>query len=257
MGIESPAPVTTSDALKAGFSNELGANGTVRFLKNISGLWLIQECKRQWELEGEALDYSQMGNLAGMADPFTAFIDPDDPYFSSPGQMSAKIAAWCGNSGQPVPRDKGTILRIATESLALSYRAAFENIQTLIGRSYPTLHLGGGGIQNQSLCQATADALGIEVIAGPVEATSCGNVIIQMLATGGIESLDAGRDLIQRSFAFKSYHPHDTEAWNAAYGRVQATWQLGLTPPPVGRSAVGPLSLWRSSATAGSLHARH
>ncbi len=217
MGIESRNAVTTAEALKAGFSNELGINRSVRFLKNISGLWLIQECKRQWELDGKSLDFATMAKLAEEAEPFSAFIDPDDASFASPGDMPAKIATWCEKTGQAVPHDTGTILRVATDSLALKYRMVYESACKLSGRKFETLHAGGGGIKNQMLCQATANALGIEVIAGPIEATSCGNVIIQMLATGEINSLSAGRELIRQSFDFKSYQPRDTEAWNAAF----------------------------------------
>ena len=219
MGIESPDAVTSEAALAAGFCNELGVNGSVRFLKNISGLWLIQECRRQWELDGEKLDYATMERMAAAADPFTAFIDPDDPVFASPGNMPDKILAWCQKSGQQPPQDKGTIIRIATDSLALKYRTVLESIQALTGRTYQRLHAGGGGTKDRPLCQATANALGIEVVAGPVEATSCGNVITQMLGTGHLQDLRQARELIQRSFDFQSYQPQDRAAWDAAYAR--------------------------------------
>jgi rhamnulokinase len=222
MGIESPVAITGGDALAHGFCNELGVNNSVRFLKNISGLWLIQECKRQWELDGEPLDFATMASLAEAATPFTALIDPDDASFASPGGMPAKIQAWCEKTGQPVPRDKGTILRVATESLALKYRVVFEDIKSLTGRDFQRLHAGGGGIQNETLSRATANALGIEVVAGPVEATSCGNVITQMLGTGHLANLDAGRELIRRSFDFRIYQPQDRAAWDAAYAGFQA-----------------------------------
>jgi len=221
MGIETPDAVTTPDALERGFSNELGVAGTVRFLKNIAGLWLIQECKRQWELDGENVDYSTMTTMAEAAEPFSAFIDPDDPVFASPGGMPEKIRAWCEKSGQNVPQDKGTILRVATDSLALKYRLVFANIKALTGRDFQRLHAGGGGIQNELLSRATANALNVEVVAGPVEATSCGNVITQMLATGHIADLHAGRELIRRSFDFRIYQAQDTAAWDEAYARFR------------------------------------
>jgi rhamnulokinase len=219
MGIEATEAITSEVALKHGFCNELGVNGSVRFLKNIAGLWLIQECKRQWELDGNPLDYATMAAMADAAEPFSAFIDPDDPVFASPGDMPSKIQAWCGKTGQPVPQDQGTILRVATESLALKYRTVFENIKSLTGREFTRLHTGGGGIQNETLSRATANALGIEVVAGPVEATSCGNVITQMIATGHLTDLDAGRELIRRSFDFRIYQPQDTSAWDVAHQR--------------------------------------
>ena len=221
MGVETDRPVTTPEALGYGFCNELGVAGSVRFLKNIGGLWLIQECKRQWELDGEKLTYAEMAALANAAEPFTAFIDPDDAIFASPGGMPEKIRAWCEKSGQPVPADKGQILRIATESLALKYRVVYERIRQLTGRDFPRLHAGGGGIQNELLSQATADALGIEVVAGPVEATSCGNVITQMTGTGHLPDIAAGRELIRRSFEFRTFTPRDSAAWEAAYQRFQ------------------------------------
>ncbi len=217
MGIESSTAVTSTEALQAGFSNELGFNRSVRFLKNISGLWLLQECKRQWEIEGKNFDFSTMAKLAEETEPFSAFIDPDDPVFASPGDMPAKIAAWCENTGQKIHHDTGTILRVATDSLALKYRMAYEAVCQLSGRTFETLHAAGGGIKNQMLCQATANALNIPVTAGPIEATSLGNVIIQMLATGHIESLAEGRERIRHSFDFKHYQPRDTAAWDAAY----------------------------------------
>ncbi len=219
MGVEIERPITTVEALGYGFSNELGVNGTVRFLKNIAGLWLIQECKRQWELDGEKLSYAEMASLASEAEPFTAFIDPDDASFASPGGMPAKIRAWCEKTGQPVPRDHGQVLRVATESLALKYRVVYDRIRELTGMDFTRLHAGGGGIQNELLSQATADALGMEVVAGPVEATSCGNVITQMVATGELSDFAIGRDLIRRSFSFRTFVPGDQDAWQAAFLR--------------------------------------
>jgi rhamnulokinase len=160
--------------------------------------------------------------MAEDAPPFSAFIDPDDASFASPGGMPAKIQAWCAKSGQTVPQDKGTILRVATESLAMKYRTVFESIQSLTGRTYTRLHAGGGGIQNETLSRATANALGIEVVAGPVEATSCGNVITQMIGTGHLPDLQAGRELIRRSFDFRIYEPQDTAAWDAAYATFRS-----------------------------------
>lgn len=221
MGVEASEPITTPEALEYGFCNELGVAGSVRFLKNIGGLWLIQECKRQWELEGIKLSYAEMAELANAATPFTAFVDPDDAVFAAPGGMPGKIQQWCAKSGQPVPSDHGQILRVATESLALKYRVVFDRIRALTDRDYTTLNAGGGGIQNELLSQATANALGIEVIAGPVEATSCGNVITQMVGTHHLTDFAAGRDLIRRSFEFRCYRPENQDAWSEAYLRFK------------------------------------
>lgn len=221
MGIETRESYTGPDAYGIGFCNELGVDGTVRFLKNIAGLWLIQECKRQWSLDGENLDYAALAELAKEAEPFTAFIDPDDPIFASPGDMPNKIAAWCEKTGQTVPKKKGCILRIASESLALKYRVTLDHLRNLTGHDFKRLHAGGGGIQNELLTQSTANALGIEVVAGPIEATSCGNLITQMIATGGIPDFEAGRQIIRDSFEFITYTPQEKEAWDAAYERFK------------------------------------
>ena len=221
MGLEAREPIRRPDAFAARFCNELGVENSVRILKNIAGLWLIQECKRQWALDGDKLAFAEMAALAEAAPTFSAFIDPDDPVFSAPGEMPSKIQEWCRKSGQAVPEDKGTILRVASESLALKYRVVFENLCALSGKRFTRLHAGGGGIQNAFLAQATANALGIEVVAGPVEATSCGNLIVQMMATGHVADLAAGRRLIRDSFEFQTYQPRDGAAWDAAYGRFK------------------------------------
>lgn len=226
MGVETDVPVTTTEALERGFCNELGVAGSVRFLKNIGGLWLIQECRRQWNLDGEKLSYAEMATLANEAAPFTAYIDPDDPIFATPGGMPEKIRDFCEKSGQTIPQDKGQVLRVATESLALKYRMVYDHIRQLTGRAFKRLHAGGGGIQNELLSQATADALGIEVIAGPVEATSCGNVITQMIGTGYLPDIQAGRDLIRRSFEFRTFAPSDSAAWEAAFLRFKSVLAL-------------------------------
>ena len=217
MGVESKHPVRSEEALSLGFCNELGIANSVRFLKNIAGLWIVQECKRQWEREGKNHSFTELVALSAAAAPFFAFIDPDDSSFSSPGNMPGKIQAYCEKTGQPIPSDIGQLLRVATDSLALKYRLVFERIKKLTGRDYSRLHAGGGGIQNEALCQATANALGIEVQAGPIEATSCGNIITQMIATGEIPDFPTGRKLIRESFDFKTYSPTDTAAWDAAY----------------------------------------
>ena len=217
MGVELRQPITTPEALELGFCNELGVAGTVRFLKNIAGLWLIQECKRQWDLDGQSHSFGELAEMAAAAEPFTAFIDPDDAVFATPGNMPSKIRSYCERTGQAVPESIGQVLRVATESLALKYRYVYENIIRLTGLEFTRLHAGGGGIQNAMLCQATANALGIEVIAGPIEATSCGNIITQMIATGEAPDFAAGRALIRESFGFTTYSPTDVASWERVY----------------------------------------
>jgi rhamnulokinase len=222
MGVEEDEAIKSPEAFAAGFCNELGVNDTVRFLKNISGLWIIQECKRQWELDGKKLSYAEMAKLAIEAEPFTAFIDPDDASFATPGEMPQKIRAYCERTGQVIPDTDGRILRVATESLALKYRVVYDRICTLTSRDFSRLHAGGGGTQNEFLSQATADALGLEVVAGPIEATSCGNVITQMIGTGHLPDFQAGRDLIRRSFEFRTFVPGNQETWEIAIARFKA-----------------------------------
>jgi len=222
MGVELREPVLTEEARQAGFGNELGVEGSVRFLKNISGLWIIQECRRHWALEGDDLDYAALAALAEEAEPFKAFIDPDDPSFAAPGDMPLKIQAFCERTGQNVPATKGTLLRVATESLALKSRHVFEKVKALSGRTFARVHMGGGGIRNELLTQATADALGLEVLAGPAEATSCGNLVTQMTATGHLADVAAGRELVRRSLEIQSCPPHDPATWDAAYRRFVA-----------------------------------
>lgn len=219
MGLETRDPILTSEAYSARCCNELGFDNKVRFLKNIGGLWLIQECKRQWALEGEDISYGDMAKLAAEEEAHTAFIDPDDPVFSSPGDMPTRIREYCKKTGQSIPATKGAVLRVATESLALKYRVVLEDFQRLSGKSFDRLNAGGGGIQNRDLAQSTANATGIEVLAGPVEATSCGNIIIQMIATGHLSNLTEGRKLIRDSFEFHQYSPTNTDQWNVAYDR--------------------------------------
>jgi len=217
MGVEIRQPITSAEALELGFCNELGIAGTVRFLKNIAGLWLIQECKRQWDLDGKEHSFDELVEMSAAAEPFTAFIDPDNAIFASPGNMPTKIRDYCEKTGQSAPESIGQILRVATESLALKYRYVYENIVRLTGMDFTRLHAGGGGIQNEMLCQATANALGIEVIAGPIEATSCGNIITQMIATGETADFATGRALIRESFGFTTYSPKDIGSWEKAY----------------------------------------
>ncbi|MGE9270268.1 MAG: FGGY-family carbohydrate kinase, partial [Verrucomicrobiales bacterium] len=222
MGMETPEPQLGPSAYQARCCNELGVNGMVRALRNISGLWIIQECKRQWALDGEDLGYAELTELALEAPALQSFIDPDDPVFASPGDMPEKIREFCRRHDQPIPESKGAILRTATESLALKYAVIFEEFTTMSGKSFDRLNVGGGGIQNHFLAQATASALGVDVIAGPIEATSCGNIIVQMIATGEIGDLMEGRQIIRNSFEFQHYRPKDCEAWKAARTRFQS-----------------------------------
>lgn len=217
MGLENPVAIINDVAFESGFCNELGHSGNVRFLKNIAGLWLIQECKRYWAMHGEDLDYAALAELALEAPEFSAFIDPDYADFATAGEMPGKIQRYCEITGQEVPNTKGKILRVATDSIALKYRVTYDKIVSLAGKSFARLHSGGGGIQNRHLSQATANALGIEVVAGPIEATSCGNIALQMTATNHLKTIAEARELIKSSFDFTTYLPESQEKWQKAY----------------------------------------
>ena len=223
MGIELERPIITDRGYSYGFSNEGGVCGTIRLLKNISGLWLIQECRRIWAEQGEDLSFAEIAGLAGEAGPFAAMIDIDSPEFATPGDMPERIRAFCDRSGQAPPESKGSMARTILESLALRYRSVFEMLEELTGKRLETLHIVGGGTQNKLLNQFAANAVNRPVIAGPVEATCAGNILMQMLAAGDIASLVEGRGIIRRSFKTETYQPEDTEAWKKAYARYAGT----------------------------------
>ncbi|MFQ5858088.1 MAG: rhamnulokinase family protein [Anaerolineae bacterium] len=219
MGAEITEPIINATSRDHNFTNEGGVCDTIRLLKNITGMWLIQESRRTWAGEGEPLSYDEITQLAEAAPPFVAIIDPDAAEFLAPGDMPARIRQHCARSGQEVPESKGSIARTALESLALKYRWVLERLEELLGQRLETLHIVGGGSQNRLLNQFTADAIGRPVVTGPVEATAAGNVLMQMLALGHIASLEEGRDLIRRSFETGTYLPREIGAWDEAYSR--------------------------------------
>lgn len=217
LGVESATPVTTSEALAAGISNEAGVADTTRLLHSVAGMWMAQESMRHWKDQGEDTSFDVLDQLTEDAEPFSALIDPNDPCFEAPGNMPERIREYCRKTGQAVPEDKGTILRIINESLALKYRQVVEAVQKVTGMTYDKLHAGGGGTKNLMLMQAAANALGISVVAGPVEATSCGNIITQMVAVGELSDIAEGRKLVASSMDTQTFTPESTEAWEQAY----------------------------------------
>ncbi len=221
-GVEVTAPLINEATLEHNFTNEGGANGTFRLLKNIVGLWMVQECRREWAREGEQLSYDEITALAAEAQPFLALVNPDHPTFMPPGGMPARIQAYCRESGQPVPETRGQIVRCALESLALRFRAALEQLEEITGRRLSPIHIVGGGCRNALLNQFAADATGRPVVAGPVEATAMGNIIVQAMARGYVASLQEGRDLVRRSVEPAVYEPQDTARWDEAYARFQS-----------------------------------
>jgi rhamnulokinase len=219
MGIEIPEPIITDLTLKYNFTNEGGVGNTIRLLKNITGLWLIQECRRTWEDAGETLSYDHITRIAMEAEPLLSIVEPNYEPFLSPGDMPSRIIDFCRETDQPVPKTKGAVVRCALESLALKYRWGLEKLEEIIGRRLNVIHIIGGGCQNKLLCQLTADATDRQVIAGPVEATAIGNIMIQALTRGYINSISEGREMIRKSFDVITYEPRDTSGWDDAYKR--------------------------------------
>lgn len=219
LGANTREPVINEASLAYNFTNEGGVADTFRLSKNIMGLWIIQECRRTWARQGQELTYDTLVELARRAPSFRSVIDPDDDLFLHPGDMPARIAEYCQRTGQPIPQDNGAVIRGALEGLALKYRFQLERLESLLGKTLPTIHMIGGGTQNKLLCQFTADATGKRVIAGPVEATALGNVLMQASALGHINSLSEGRELIRQSFDVTSYEPRTRDVWDEAYER--------------------------------------
>jgi rhamnulokinase len=219
MGVEVPQPVINEQALAGNFTNEGGVGGTFRLLKNIMGLWLLQECRRAWASLGEAHDYAELVALAERAPALEALIDASDARWLPPSGMPARIANYCRETHQPVPATKGAVVRCILESLALEYRWVAERLEMLTGRPLRTIHVIGGGARNRLLNQFTADATGRLVLAGPAEATASGNLLVQLLAAGHLASLAEGRDLVRQSFPLETFEPRPTNAWETAYRR--------------------------------------
>lgn len=219
LGTELLKPLVTDGTLAANFTNEGGVAGTTRLLKNIMGLWLVQECRRCWDRDGHSYSYDELILLAEVAPSFVSLIDPDDSVFFSPMSMPQAIGDYCRRTGQPVPADAGAVVRCCLESLALKYRYVLEKLESLVGKRLDTLHVVGGGSQNQLLCRWTADACGRPVLAGPVEATALGNVLVQMMGLGLIGSLTEAREVVRRSVEVTAYEPHDMRRWDEQYGR--------------------------------------
>ena len=216
MGIESAQPLINEKTFGYNFTNESGYNRTTRFLKNIMGLWLIQESRRQWIREGAEVSYADLEREALACAPFRSLIDPDDDTLAAPGDMPNRIRELCRKTGQPVPASRGEVVRCIYESLALKYRVIKNQIEEIANRQYPNLHVVGGGTKDGLLSQFTANATGSQVIAGPIEATALGNMAVQLMAQGSIKSLAEARRVIAASFDLKHYQPQDQVVWEAA-----------------------------------------
>ncbi len=222
MGVEVPEAIINDKTFEYQFTNEGGVENTIRLLKNIMGLWLVQECRQQWQGEGVDLSYRQITDIAEAAVPFAAHIDPDYSGFFSPGNMPKRINEYLTETGQKPIDDKGQMIRVILESLAFKYRSVMEAIEDVTEESVETLHIVGGGIQNELLCQFTANAIGKKVITGPIEATAAGNILMQAKATGQIKSLAELREIVRNSFEPKEYQPQNSKLWDQQYEKIKS-----------------------------------
>jgi len=221
-GVELSQPILDDDSRTANFSNELGVDGTVRFLRNVMGLWVLQESLRSWAAAGTRVDLEDLLSRAAHAPPLAAVVDIDDPVFVAPGDMPERIAQMCRRTGQPAPQDPVATVRCVVDSLALAHARAVGEAIRLSGRDVDVVHIVGGGARNALLCQATADACGLPVEAGPVEAAAFGNVLLQARAANALQGgLATLRDAVRRSMSLRRYEPTpDRSAWVSASARV-------------------------------------
>ncbi|MBD0424588.1 rhamnulokinase [Streptomyces sp. TRM S81-3] len=220
-GLELDTPVLTEASRAANFTNELGVDGTVRYLRNIMGMWLLEECRRTWEAQGLPTQIPALLAEAARSPAFSAVIDPDDPAFLAPGDMPERIREHCRRTDQPVPGSRGALVRCILESLALAHRRTLRQAAELAGRDITHVHLVGGGSRNDLLCQLTADATGLPVVAGPTEATALGNILVQARAAGLVDDLAAMRRLVASTQHLRRYTPRgDGAAWDAAAARL-------------------------------------
>jgi rhamnulokinase len=222
LGVELDRPQITKEALERNFTNEGGAAGTTRFLRNINGLWLVQECRGRWAREGEDLDYGKLAALAEEAGSSKSFILPGNPLFFAPEDMPAAIREFCRRTGQAVPGTKGEIVRAALESLALTYRWVAEQATALAGKKIERLHVVGGGSQNLLLNQLTANAMQVPLFAGPVEATAMGNILVQAQATGDVGSIEELREIVRSSTPVLEFTPLGAPEWEEKYSAYRA-----------------------------------
>ncbi|GIP33559.1 rhamnulokinase family protein [Paenibacillus sp. J2TS4] len=219
LGTEVQQPVLSQQALEWNFTNEGGVQGTYRLLKNIMGLWLLQECRNEWIKNGKEYSFAELSKLAEQSEPFRSLIDPDHEMFLKPVHMTRQISRFCRETGQSVPQTEGQYARCILESLALKYRYVFERTEQLADKTFKGLHMAGGGIQNTLLCQFTASAIGRPVWTGPIEASAIGNIAMQLIASGIFDSIQEARSAIRGSFAIDTYLPEEGARWEQEYHR--------------------------------------
>jgi len=220
-GTELDEPIVNEKAIKMNVTNEGGYGYCIGFLKNIIGLWLIQESRRHWNRTGNDYSYADLERLALEAEPFKCFIDPDAPEFVPHGNIPERVREYCKKTGQYVPQSVGEIVRCIYESLAMKYRVTFEKLMDCTEKDYPVIHVIGGGTKDTLLCQMTANSCNRKVLAGPIEATVLGNIAVQLLATGEIESIAKAREIVAKSEGVKEYLPKDVKEWEQAYKQFE------------------------------------
>jgi rhamnulokinase len=220
MGAEASQPGISPQTLEYNFTNEGGVFGTWRLSKNIMGLWLMQECRRAWARAGEDLSYDELTRLAAEARPFLAVIDPDDSAFLPPGDMPERIRAYCQRTGQSTPQTEGEIARVVLEGIALKYRWVLERLESVTGTKLEPIHIIGGGTKNRLLSRFTADCTGRTCVTGPVEATAIGNILMQAIGLGYLDSLEQARAIVRTSYMPEIYEPQNTAAWDEPYQRL-------------------------------------
>lgn len=230
LGAETAEPVMTADCLRLQMTNEVGFGHTIRLLKNIAGLWLVQECRRDFAKQGREMDYPTLTKLAGEAKPLATLLDPFLSSWNAPGEMTGRITAYARSTHQPAPASDGAFVRTCLESLALAYREVLESLAALSGEKVGTLHILGGGGQNRLLNQMAADATGCTVVAGPVEATAVGNLLVQASAIGRLQGLDGIRTVVRESFPLETFQPKDRGPWQEAWKRFQGLRQAQGKP---------------------------
>lgn len=220
-GTELDEPIVNETSLNINITNEGGLGGKTGFLKNIIGLWLIQESRRQWQREGKDYSYADLEKLALAEEPFKCFIDPDAPEFVPQGNIPKRVQEFCQKTGQYVPQSVGEIMRCIYESLAMKYRLTFEKLCECTKKDYPVIHVIGGGTKDGLLCKMTANSCDRIVKAGPIEATVMGNVAVQFMSDGTIESINEARKTVAASEALKTYEPQDVAQWKEAYNNFR------------------------------------
>ena len=231
VGVETAAPLIDDRTFAANLTNEGGVRETFRLLRNVTGLWLLHECRRSWALDGLEWSFDELVAMAEQAPPVAIVIDPNDPSFAAPDDMPKRIRDYCARTGQTRPETPGEVVRCALEGIALGHRRAISQLGTVLGSEPPEIHVVGGGARNRLLCQWTADATGLPVLAGPADATEIGNLLVQALALGELASVGEAREIVRASFAPTLYEPSNRDRWDEAYARFgEVTTENGRAP---------------------------